>query len=436
MAIIRFIWKNMSVVSLEPNPLDEGMQPELLEELHRVLESQFFRTSKRCSAMLRYVVEHAAITPDANVKERTIGVEVFQRSPDYDTTADPVVRTTAGEIRKRLAQYFAEHPQAKLLITLPPGSYLPIIRERAYEEHRTEPPTAIQEPVSTPADERLHVVGAPSIVPVVAQADAGPKRWRYYLLFAATAVVITVCALAWKVMHRSSLEDFWNPITSSGQHPNICLGDLTSLIKPTSGDEQALATSQSGLVRTGVGSRDQMALADVAALNKVAGYLAVHGSSGTVLNAASTSFAQLRDQPLILIGGRSNQWSMREMSHLPFQIVNGPAERIVGIRDSRKGDDLLWMVDFNTPYEQIKKEYAIVARFRNPETNQPTLLVAGVGANGTIAGSVFATQANYLDQFAAGAPAGWSKGNVEVVLETDIIHGDYAPPRILASATW
>ena len=42
------------------------------------------------------------------VKERTIGIEVFRRDPDYDTNQDSVVRTTAAEIRKKLAQYYLE----------------------------------------------------------------------------------------------------------------------------------------------------------------------------------------------------------------------------------------------------------------------------------------------------------------------------------------
>ena len=42
------------------------------------------------------------------MKERTLGVEVFGRPPDYDTNADPVVRVTAAEIRKKIAQFYHE----------------------------------------------------------------------------------------------------------------------------------------------------------------------------------------------------------------------------------------------------------------------------------------------------------------------------------------
>jgi hypothetical protein len=42
------------------------------------------------------------------LKERTIAVDVFGGEPTYDPGADPVVRISAGEVRKRLAQYYQE----------------------------------------------------------------------------------------------------------------------------------------------------------------------------------------------------------------------------------------------------------------------------------------------------------------------------------------
>ena len=65
---------------------------EIQAELCRILESPSFRTSQRCQDFLRYVVEHALTGSHHRIKERTIGVEVFGRSPAYDTSSDGVVR--------------------------------------------------------------------------------------------------------------------------------------------------------------------------------------------------------------------------------------------------------------------------------------------------------------------------------------------------------
>ena len=60
------------------------------------------------------------------IKERTIGVEVFERDPSYDTNVDHIVRTAATELRKRLATYYVdEKHRSELRIDLVPGSYIP-----------------------------------------------------------------------------------------------------------------------------------------------------------------------------------------------------------------------------------------------------------------------------------------------------------------------
>ncbi len=48
------------------------------------------------------------------LKERSLGIAVFHRDPMYDTNTDPVVRFTAGEVRKRLAQYYSASEAANL----------------------------------------------------------------------------------------------------------------------------------------------------------------------------------------------------------------------------------------------------------------------------------------------------------------------------------
>ena len=61
-----------------------------------------------------------------DLKERTLGIAVFGREPSYDTSTDPVVRATAGEIRKRIAQYYQESGREhEIRINLSPGSYVP-----------------------------------------------------------------------------------------------------------------------------------------------------------------------------------------------------------------------------------------------------------------------------------------------------------------------
>src|SRR3954453_21852448 len=75
---------------------------EVRAELERVLGSPLFRASRRCQSLLRRVIEQTLACEIDSLKERALGIEVFGRPPDYDTSQDPVVRASAAEIRKKL----------------------------------------------------------------------------------------------------------------------------------------------------------------------------------------------------------------------------------------------------------------------------------------------------------------------------------------------
>jgi hypothetical protein len=84
--------------------------------------------------LLAYTVEQALLGNAGDLKERTIGVEAFGREPNYDVSLDPVVRTTAAEVRKRLIQYYYSPDHAgELIIEMPVGSYAPTFREPAFQ---------------------------------------------------------------------------------------------------------------------------------------------------------------------------------------------------------------------------------------------------------------------------------------------------------------
>src|ERR1700736_3016792 len=109
------------------HPKTESKRLLVRSQLERILSDSRFAASKRYPCLLRYIVEHTLAENEDHLKERTLGVEVFHRPPDYDTNLDPVVRLCAGEVRKRLAQYYQSSAhKGELRIELNPGSYVPI----------------------------------------------------------------------------------------------------------------------------------------------------------------------------------------------------------------------------------------------------------------------------------------------------------------------
>ncbi len=87
-------------------PTTEEDRREVQRELERILASTPFKGSRRYPALLRHVVEKTLRGEIEDLKERILGIEVFQRPTGYDTNADPVVRFSAGEIRRRIAQFY------------------------------------------------------------------------------------------------------------------------------------------------------------------------------------------------------------------------------------------------------------------------------------------------------------------------------------------
>lgn len=113
-------------VEVEQSPNGELSAEKIREQLELLVQDHVFRSSKRSIEFLRYVVEQTLKGYADQIKERTIGVEVFGRAPSYDTNMDHVVRTAAIELRKRLAIYYGEEKhRSELRMSLVPGSYIP-----------------------------------------------------------------------------------------------------------------------------------------------------------------------------------------------------------------------------------------------------------------------------------------------------------------------
>src|ERR1700760_765716 len=113
----------------EVEPAEAGGAPPdvalIREHLDVVLASDEFSSSRRASELLQHLVERALAGDSSSLKERLLGVEIFHRRSDYNTGTDSIVRVTANDVRRRLAQFYSRHPEQPLRISLPLGSYVP-----------------------------------------------------------------------------------------------------------------------------------------------------------------------------------------------------------------------------------------------------------------------------------------------------------------------
>ena len=142
-------------------------------QVERVLASPGFSRNERLSRFLRFVVEEHLAGRDAEIKESLIAVEVLGRSPDHDPKQDSIVRTEAARLRARLSEYYQREGKSDpLVIELPKGGYVPVIRG---EPEKTEP---------APGSESDH-----------------PDRRRLWAVAALSCLVAVLTALGWKLQH-------------------------------------------------------------------------------------------------------------------------------------------------------------------------------------------------------------------------------------------
>jgi hypothetical protein len=118
----------------------------LRDHLRDIVDGEAFRGSHRSAQFLTYIIDQALAGHFDSLKERMIGIELFGRSPSYDTSEDAIVRVTASDVRKRLLQHYGKYGSAsEFRITLPLGTYIPDIG------HVPPGKSAL------PVDEKVHV---------------------------------------------------------------------------------------------------------------------------------------------------------------------------------------------------------------------------------------------------------------------------------------
>ena len=423
-------------------PASEAERRAVFEQLERVLASPLFSNSKRYPALLRYVVEESLNGRADNLKERTLGIEVFKRDSHYDTNIDPVVRVTAGEVRKRLAQYYYEAGhETEIHIELPSGSYVPEYRNP--ESHRgglNEHPH-LAGAATEPGEYQAPLFQEAIILPAVPAPTVQPHRaisLRLWLISGAVVAVLIGSLAALLIQRARARNDvvnqFWGPLLNSPNPALLCLGDRASWDLEQK-DPNADRTDPMNLtVDQYIGKENEVFMTDVLTMNRIAATLQSLGKRYRIQDSADTNYSDLRAGPAVLIGADNNIWTHRITQSLRFTFaLNAEGGSIIDTQNPAEKD---WAVPLSTPYRKLDKDYGIVARLRDPSTDQPVFISAGLASQGTIAAGEMLSNPEYLKGLLQRAPKNWQNMNMEAVITTEVIDGKSGPPRVLAAYYW
>jgi hypothetical protein len=419
---------------LIPEPVIENWTPSselekgaVQQQLERLLASTLFHSSKRYAQFLRFVVGRTLEGHGHDLKERILGIEVFDRPPDYDTNTDPIVRVTAAEIRKRIDLYYHDpkHSQ-EIRLFLPSGSYAPQFSWPGYPNGLAVAPSAPPNGSSV----------APQTVTESEKAQSVPHRWistKALLLVLLLTILVSIAGAGiwWRASRPTILREFWAPFVKSPDPALFCIADqvqYANIQLRDAADPQKEITLPDTMVT--------VIIDDLNPLVNIAGTLRSYSKNYRVLGESTTSLTDLRRSPSVFIGAFDNSWTLRLTSALRFHFVNDPPMSKLWIEDREHPEKREWLLDRSQQKTDNYKDYAIVARFIPPDTDQYAVVAAGINRGGTVAAGEFLVDEHRMQEILAHAPQDWQTKNIEIVLETQVIQGRSGPPRVRAIHIW
>jgi hypothetical protein len=400
------------------------LTPEMIRaQLQLLTRDEIFRASKRSIAFLRFVVEETLKGSADQIKERTIGMEVFGRTSSYDTNLDHVVRTAATELRKRLAIYYGdEKHRSELRISLQPGSYIP----RFMHAHQATQEEAEDGALTIPHSESSQ---AP---------DSKAHRHRSWLVACMLFAVILAAGLSgWYWLHSETPEYlFWKPVLDTHGPVLLAVGDVPhGPPLPVAADDN----QNSPLAIPQTDSSRSVPFADAVTIARVVGVLESNGKKVLIRRENASSFSDLREGPVVLIGAFNNEWSLRLTRQLRFTLALDAENHLIYIKDSKNSSSRAWSWGTNQPLDHVGgrggpvlHDYALISRIRNSETGHVLVVIGGLYTYGTQSAGEFLTDSQLMQSIGNAARLGSGNQNLQIVLGTTVTDGTPGPPKVLA----
>jgi len=396
--------------------LEESGEAQIRDQLERVLHSPLFRSSQRCQALLRHVAEAALTGNTANLKERALGIDVFGRAPDYDTNTDPIVRGTAGEVRKKLAQYYQDPVHAEELhIELVRGSYVPVFHA-----------SPVQHPATPRFTRRGMAVAVIGILVLLTALLAVSGRWR-----------------------DSDLDRFWRPMLDSPADVLFCLPQPRVYSFRSDARQKEIEAMIQGMAPDGLESSPELiplrqlvpmwdrylASGDVTCLLRLASVFEKRGKPYVLRSEAVTRFSDLRERPTILIGAFDNNWTLRTMGEMRFTFYKD-FQGLEMVRDRLHPENTAWKLLNAWPQWNVSEDYAIVSRVLDGQTDRMVVEAAGITHFGTAGAGEFLSNPKYFSEAVAKLQHGWQRRNLQIVLRIPVVQGGPAHPQVLETNVW
>jgi hypothetical protein len=403
---------------------------DVQSELEALLQSEQFLGSKRCCEFLEFVVKGALSGDYESLTERVLGAELFGRPIDYETAGDAIVRVRANDVRRRLAQHYAEQRLgSSIRISLPPGSYIP-------EFH-----WPVTEAAAAPADAADAELSLASVV-----AGRRGTMWQRLTKPLLVAAVFLLAVNTFLILFRPDprppgkvLREFWQPLIGDHDAVIVCFGNATSFW-PSEPVRQAIEKGDQSLLnnpgRITMTRDDTVTGGNLRAAVSISNLLSGYGITDELRWPQEVQSVDLSRSNVIFIGGLNNPWSisLNENLRFSFKEIHTVSQSIWMIQD-RVSPNQNWSISKAYP-ESSNVDYALITRVIDRDRKRVVISVGGLGQFGTEAAGEFLTDEAALSSFARTAPHGWENRNLQIVLGMGIDGRKIVNPRILATNAW
>jgi hypothetical protein len=411
---------------LDAEAAEYPSEPAIRAHLAEILASPPFEASKRSREMLIYVIEKTLSGQTNDLKERSIGEDVFGRA-GYEPSQQNLVRVSANELRKRLAQYYEQQPDSPVRIKLPRGAYVPAF------QLQSQPLNGVQTAAAAPPEEPAQLPAAPT-----ARLYAWPPgKWMPPMAILAAALALG--AWFWRP-GPSPEEAFWKPVLAAGKPAVIWAqgwgavmpAETRARILPHDHDVEpyALQLRPDDLIVV-----DQIiAYGHVYGIATLCSWLAAHGQTPQLRLGLWNTPADLRDRPLILFGALNNPWTIDLTKDLRFRVETGPPG---GVITDKTDPNRRWSIpNYRKRGFDIPMDYALLTRTIDADSGQVRIAIAGLAHYSSQAAAEFLTGPKFWSNMSRIAPRGWERMNLQVVLQVKVTEKVPGSPKPVAWHFW
>jgi hypothetical protein len=401
------------------------------ELVQRVIESPHLISSARLRDFLLHVTACAIRETPEDATEQQIGIQVFQRSPGFNSSEDSIVRSQARLLRLKLSAYFnAEGASEPLIIEIPKGHYLPVFLPSKQAKLAAEIPAedSVNETLAP-----IHVEGVKEILLSESHQTARSERQRGWLSLAAVGLALLLClslavVFRWErqVAAAKPLKELWAPFLA-GDPPLVIysnalfVGDAKSGMRYAANDGSDGQSTELVDHYTGIGE-----LISVHELTKMFDY---QHAEFVLKRSPLVTWDEARSRNLIFIGSAAENGSLKLLPSTQDFTLTATADA-AGIvnHHPRQGEPQVYL----RPEHPLTKDYAIVALVPGVQPDYRMFVFSGLTTLGTQAAVEYALEPDTAGELIRQVTVGKKLHNFEALLEVSIRGGVPLQPHLIS----